>query len=697
MPQDIRKPLLILTFPNFYCPAYDDRAFVDDAIRKIRDMHFTCVELDTKDQEDVHLRCMGEAPSQYMAQQEYMMDACERAGLGYMFLSLYMSVDNLYPHIRFSPPIMPSPVTDLHGKVGTWQKYWADEQRAREAEHVRELLSCYLRGHARAWIRGEKRLPMDSMWDPCVQPSFDSEGWARYVQFLKDFYGTIDSWNHAYGQEKADFSELRPGDAWFEAAFRRTCYTREEREGQERAFVMFRDNALWRRGEIIAYFRDMQERLHRVEPSLFLMPNLSQWGHYLNVNPALGVSPLWDTATRGIDMRAVSEHMDTAHYMTVPLTPSADPEPYAVSLQHAHIRSLNRGRPFLGGIFYGRFPLSDLYRDMRPEELIGSMVGSGASGIHAYGMGGMDDGGVLQRMDEDFCDSVARGNAWAARVIPQLGQHIPDEVAILYPTAASFLEPLSVEGAGEHRMGLIGLYRYLRGHGLDPEIVEAEDVIMGLQARVLFLAPDACYGSVRNVQMESALRQFVEGGGIVFHGPDTELALHAFGIRETVTDSRSFDYHGGLLPVGGHMVSFDGACIAAWKDGGNAVAENRIGKGRIYSFGYDPGLQYLSPLSPRVPFEEKNHALYPVSLSDGTPLDVLLEAALKGNRRWRGKRTDVEISHFEHGCVVVNHTSRGLSLKMGTQACDMTDPDDARIPGHSAAFVQGESGGKICI
>lgn len=83
MTKHINEPLMTVWFGNFYSPAYDDKAFIDRSMAAIRDAGFNCVLLDTKAWEDFRIRCEGGEASQYVAQQEYMMQAAARMGLGY--------------------------------------------------------------------------------------------------------------------------------------------------------------------------------------------------------------------------------------------------------------------------------------------------------------------------------------------------------------------------------------------------------------------------------------------------------------------------------------------------------------------------------------------------------------------------------------------------------------------------------------
>ena len=136
MSKEIREPLFAVWFGNFYRPAFDDRAFLDASMKVIARLGFNCVELDSKAWEDFRDRFAGGEASDYVAQQEYMMEAAGREGLAYMFMALYLNGDNLYPHIRFSPPIHGESVTNADGTDGRWYKYWSEKARESQETHV---------------------------------------------------------------------------------------------------------------------------------------------------------------------------------------------------------------------------------------------------------------------------------------------------------------------------------------------------------------------------------------------------------------------------------------------------------------------------------------------------------------------------------------------------------------------------------
>ena len=99
------RPFINVWFGNFYRPAFDNEEFVGGAIKKLADMGFNGIQLDSKAWEDFRERYKGGEASQYVKMQEFMMQKCKENGISHNFLALYLCADNLYPNIRFSPPI----------------------------------------------------------------------------------------------------------------------------------------------------------------------------------------------------------------------------------------------------------------------------------------------------------------------------------------------------------------------------------------------------------------------------------------------------------------------------------------------------------------------------------------------------------------------------------------------------------------
>ena len=197
------RPYINVIFGNFYSPAYDDESFIDDTMQLIKELGFNSVMFDTKAWEDFKERYDTGALSQYVKMQEYMGASAREHGLGYNFLLLYLNGDNLYPHIRFSPPIYGEETVYYDGRPGKWYKYWSARAKCSMKEHVERIMERYGDGCERCVVSGgrsetagerdsderdaareecgnEEVIPVCSMWDPVVAPSFDEEGRQRY-------------------------------------------------------------------------------------------------------------------------------------------------------------------------------------------------------------------------------------------------------------------------------------------------------------------------------------------------------------------------------------------------------------------------------------------------------------------------------------------------------------------------------------
>ena len=694
---DRHEPLLSIWFGNFYSPAYDDRAFVDASMHQLKKLGFNTVELDSKDWQDFREAFSGGQPSDYVSMQTYMREAAHREGLGHMFLALYLNGDNLYPNIRFSPPVYGESVTAADGTDGRWYKYWSEKSRSTQAEHVAQLEAYCGDGQTVIDINGEERIPICSMWDPIVAPSFDKDGVARYTGWLKQRYGTIEALNRQYGTAFEDFDQLQPGDYWFSVRYGEgALYSREDLADCSPRFTLWADNMRWRADELTAYFASMKERLHQIDPRLYLMPNLSQWSHFLNIDtssmPDVGLCDLWDTANRGIDLRAVAPHVDMAHWFTLPVSMDGTPDAYVVSCQHAHIRSMNQGHDWLGGIYWGRFLYHDVYRTVTPEETIGSIVAAGAKGISAYGWCGLDDGGILHRMDEDFLGSLSRANQWAKKVIPQLGRRKRSRVAILFPTEMSLLEPLGIEGAAFRRSDLLGLYHFCCDHGYAPDIVEKPDVLTGLSGYDILLIPsNDCWHVQRDPAMEDALRRYVSNGRTIIHSSLAEPALFAFGQQMCKTENTGYLYcgEGGLLSKETVYAPSAGEPLALWCGSGlPCVSRMQIGQGQVFSFGFMPGYQYIAKQAPHVPPEQRNHALYPFTHMEHNVLRDLLQQY--SQPMYPDGMKDVELASFDNGWIVVNHRSTPVRVPFAGKWIRSCPGLPGILSGHSAVWIRKE-------
>ena len=217
-------------FGNFYSPGYDDPDFVDETMELIKNLGYNSVMFDTKDWEDFRERNKTGERSQYVKMQEYMGQSALKHGLTYNFLVLYLNGDNLYPHIRFSPPVFGEEVVTIDQKGGKWYKYWSDTARETMAEHVDQILQMYGEGCTTCRLGQKQVLPTCTMWDPIAAPSFDQDGIERYQKFLKEKYkNNISLFNERYDLDIDDLKQLKPEDYWYSVIYGEgSCYTGED-------------------------------------------------------------------------------------------------------------------------------------------------------------------------------------------------------------------------------------------------------------------------------------------------------------------------------------------------------------------------------------------------------------------------------------------------------------------------------------
>lgn len=677
------RPYINVIFGNFYCPAYEDEAFVDETMELIKKLGFNSVMFDTKAWEDFRERYETGALSQYVKMQEYMGRSALAHGLSYNFLLLYLNGDNLYPHIRFSPPIYGEETVYADGSPGRWYKYWSKKARLSMKEHVERIMERYGDGCERC-VAGEAQeakevIPVCSMWDPVVAPSFDAEGIKRYTDFLEELYqGDIAKLNGSYGIRAESFAGILPGEYWHGLRYGdHTFYTEEDVRKRTPRFLLFRDNALWRMRELTLYFQEMQKTLKEKNPELFLCPDMTQWGYFLNIygrqqaDHDNDYSDLWDTAVRGIDIYALAPYVDACHFITVPVTPDGNPDAYVVSCQHSMMRVMNEGKPLVGGIYWGRYIYNDIYAYLTPTEMIGTMAACGADGYTCYGINGLDDGGVLNRMDPDFLESLTLGNQWLAEVLSLREGARTKEIALLFPSEMAHLEPYEVGNNKIRRLDLLGWYKICCDLGYQVDVISGHEIESGALSayRVLIVPANDCYGAIEHTQSEKIIRTWVREGGVLLHGPNDRLAADCFGImgeacekmpyrygKTVIAQGEAFNrYHGGS-PMADYVdgsscvVRYDGSALAALIE---ETAESV--RGAVYSLGVQMGASYAAKNIPHVPYEQGNKEMYPVIQAGITLIQDILDQYIQpaGGIRARGIETGV----FENGMIIVNHRS----------------------------------------
>ncbi len=697
------EPYINVWFGNFYRPAYDGEPFIDTAVKLLKENGFNSIMLDSKAWEDFRDRYNGGEASVYVRTQEYMQKRVLEEGMSYVHLSLYLNADNLYPNIRFSPPIYGESVTNADGTDGKWYKYWSEKTKDSMAEHVRGLYKLYGDGFTRCKTQDGKTVEMMcTMWDPIVAPSFDAEGRARYIGWLKKKYKNIGALNSVYQTDLSSFEEVRMEDFWFSCAYDKAVYTKEELDARGAAAQMWADNMLWRREEICDYFEDMQRRLKAVSPSIYTCPDMAQWSYFLNIDATalanVGFSDLWDTANRGIDIYKAAKFVDCAHFITVPITPFGDPDPYVTSCQHSMMRAMNEGREFIGGIYWGRFLYSDIYEFLTPCEIIGSMVGAGISGYTSYGMCGLDDGGVLHRMPECFNHSLKTGNEWAKAVIPKINGKRKKQVAILFPSAMALMEPMSVTGNKERRCDLLGYYRMCCDFGYMADVIDADMIAAGAlnDYAALIIPENDCYHLDIHTKAEEEVKQWVSGGGIVISSPGDKLCERVFGIQGNAFEGAPIWYgEGGLAQSDRFEYFTDGECVAKYcEDAGqgavetdkNAVVLHRFGQGRVYSFGFAYGYSYCAKIAPHVPLSQKNNELYPIPMMErNIAADILRNAGIE-QAPIIGR--NIETAVFEDCMIVTNHNSQPIALDLEGEKIFQYNMDGHTLMPRSAVYVK---------
>ena len=696
-----REPYINIIFGNFYCPGYDDEKFVDETMGLIRKLGFNSVMLDTKDSEDFRERVAGGVPSTYVKMQEFMMKSAKKNGLTFNFLLLYLNGDNLYPHIRFSPPVLGEGISYYDGTPARWYKYWSETARDTMTEHVKQMMELYSDNYCVCDNDGKLVKPVCSMWDPVVAPSFDEEGRNRYRAFLKKIYdGDIEKLNKAYGINAKDFETLSPEEYHYELKYE-GVFTESDVENLSPRFMVRRDNLLWKICELSDYFESMKERLHNVD-NLFLCPDLSQWGYLMNIDGRTQVdddndySDLWDTSVRGIDMYGLADHLDCTHFITVPVLPDGHPDAYVTSIQHSMMRVMNEGRPMIGGTYYGRYIYRDIFNLLTPEEIVGTMAACGADGYNAYGINGLDDGGVVNRMDDTFMESLTRGNNWFTRVIPKRKGERKKEAAILFPLEMSNFEPFEVSGNTTRRLDLLGYYKMCCDLGIQTDVISTHEIEKGDldDYKILIVTANDCYKALSHERSESMIRKWVMDGGILLHGPMDQLAESVFDIQGEIAEKKPFYKEGEkvIIAQGNKFCSYnDGEMIAKYVDGKGCITCRKMGKGKIYSAGVMLGASCASKNIPHVPYDQGNKEMYPFALSKSRIFEDIIFEAVKPVSPICEK--GIEVGVFDNGYVVVNHRSVPYILPKGMHYADTTFGADEGMPdniimAHSAAWIQ---------
>ncbi len=683
------KPFISIWFGNFFEPFFSDREAVRRGIVEVAELGFNSINLDSKPWEDFFARYRGETASLYVSMQEFMMQEAAACGLDYTHLALYLCGDNLYPNIRDVPPVRGEEPILPNGKpMGTY-KYWSPRAQETMVEHVCGLLKLYGKGMRR---RADGRIIMQTMFEPIPKPSFDPEGKQKYLAWLEEHYDAdIAKLNQRYGIAAKSFAELKTQEYWLrpEELNWVDCARPKAEDFAKRTpdFYRWLDNQAYLADVLDEYLGVMKKRWRELDPKLFIEPVLHQWGYFFNP-PG---QTMWQTGQRALDVYRCATHVDSVLYIAAPLNAENRADAMALSVEGAIMRNANSQNPFTAGLYLGRHVNGDIYNVISPAEAIGTLVANGAKGLHIYGYSGLDDGGVMFRMDNLFKDSLRIGNHWAAEVIPLLDASRAKEVALLFPAEMSLYEPLEVDVEGRHRMDLLGWYTQFTDLGWHVDILPPTQIAVGALAdyKYLVIPHNSLYDIGDNSALEAAVKLFVSSGGTIFHGPHCELTRRALGIEEEPVGFDCIQWHEQIIPHGWSTVSYPkGNVIGTYMQSKKtAIAQTDVGRGRVVSFGFQYGYSYSRRTMPIVPPQYGKREIHPIVLLKETPIAAevgispsLPIAPVKG----------VEFARFGNQLVIVNHRSSPVDISgiPSKRAFSQVPSAPGWLAAHSTSYLE---------
>ena len=284
----------------------------------------------------------------------------------------------------------------------------------------------------------------------------------------------------------------------------------------------------------------------------------------------------------------------------------------------------------------------------------------------------------------------ACGNRWAADVIPLLDQPRMKEVALLFPAEMSFFEPPDVDTEGRHRMDLLGWYAQFVDLGWHVDIVHPTQIAAGAlrDYRILVVPHNSLYELGENSALETAVRQFVTAGGTVLHGPSCDLAKRALGIVEEPIAFDCIKWTEELIPHGWSTVAYGGGDAHGTyiQSGRAAIAESRIGNGRVLSFGFEYGYAYSRRTTPIVPSNYGRREMHPIVLIKNAPVAALVGTSpnilLPPTR-------GVECARFGQRIVIVNHRPSPVDISGIVASREIAQlHSDGGLAGHSAIYLE---------
>jgi hypothetical protein len=255
----------------------------------------------------------------------------------------------------------------------------------------------------------------------------------------------------------------------------------------------------------------------------------------------------------------------------------------------------------------------------------------------------------------------------------------------------SLYEPLEVDTEGRHRMDLLGWYAQLADLGWHVDIVHPDQVVAGALAdyRHLVVPTNSLYDLGDNAALEAAVRQFVAAGGTLLHGPHCELVQRAFGVEEEMVAFDCIKWREEIIPHGWSTVAFRGGTALGTyiQSGKTALAETRVGAGRVLSFGFQYGHAYSRRTMPIVPPNYGKREMHPIVLLKETPVAALVGSSplaplppVKG----------VEFARFGSRLLIVNHRSSPVDISgiAARRAIHLVPSAPGWLAAHSAVCLE---------
>lgn len=674
-------------FGNFFEPYFSSEQASREGIEDLRKLGINSIVLDSKLWSDFTRYFRTGEQSQYVKMQNFITSCCRDNDIGVSFLALFAIGDNLYPEIYDHPPEFVEQPVDFWGKPFRGYRHWSKKQTAEHVRHCLELYKFIARDAAARAVdeTGRERLPFYFYHSPIFAPSFDADGRAHYLAWLKTQY-TVAELNTRYGTSFTSVDALSASDYWVnpDHASENDRYlpAAGDYAAQNGVVRKYADNQRYKREVMRAYFADTVAQLRAADPRLYFYAALSQWKVFF--------SDYVHIQNRGWDLWSLGPILDSPSFITMPIDNHGHVEPYVVPCEMAMLRSATNDRDFVGSLFLGRFMANDIYAICSPAEVIASAFGSGATDLYFYGYNGLDDGGNFGKWAEPEKASLSQALDWFSDVRAIAGKRVKTRrAAILFPFASYSLSthPTDNKTYQAFRDDLLGWFRQLADLGVNADILHPSQIKEGALAgyECLVVPADPHYWAMADATLETGIRDYVESGGLLLHSK-ADVVHRTFGFECTPHKADSFGWEEKIVTGSAAFAAYSSGQVQAayLSDNAPAYVVHSFGKGTVHSFGFDYGYAYGSREHLPVAREYKKENHYPLTIIARTPVDKLLaEHGISSHRR-RG----VEEIAFEKGTLVINHTPYTVTVAAGTSArCTFEGFNGTHLPGRHAVFL----------